>query len=366
MKVELYQIQEGSIAAEDVFLQSQYPLLLKDTVIDENILSILKMFMVKELEIESYLVSGEPVRSTSGASTKENKQIRETEESSKAADFSFSKAYEAALSEYQNLFAGWQAGARIDISKVRQFLIPLIDLGLANNEDILKMHFLSNSEDYIYHHSLSVALLSSLLAKKLDYQQGDIYQVAFGGFFADCGMARIPSSILSKKAALTEQEYKEVKQHPVLSYKMLKDVPALQEGAKLAALQHHEKMDGSGYPLGIKGQKLHPFSKIVALSDSFQAMVSARSYRRKESPFKALEEILHAEFGRYDLTAVNMLKKELMKISTGSRVMLSDGSKAEIVFIEENLPTRPIIKLESESIIHLKDKPELYIEAILK
>ncbi|WP_052737858.1 HD-GYP domain-containing protein [Bacillus sp. SA1-12] len=169
-----------------------------------------------------------------------------------------------------------------------------------------------------------------------------------------------------KKVTLTEREYLDIKQHPVHSYQLLKHIMSIKEGVKMGVLQHHERIDGSGYPLGVKGDQIHPYSKIVALADTYQAMVSERPYRSKQSPFKVLEQIIQQDFGRFDLNAVNELKKAIIKFSTGTKIKLSNGLKAEIVFVEEQFPTRPIVKIEQTGdIFSLKDIKELYIQEII-
>jgi HD-GYP domain-containing protein (c-di-GMP phosphodiesterase class II) len=249
---------------------------------------------------------------------------------------------------------------------VRQVILPLVSKLEDHEEEIIKLYLYSKQEEYIYHHSVSVALLSAFLAKKLEYKQGDINQIALTGLLCDCGMAKVSPNIMTKKVTLTESEYKDIKQHPIHSYNLLKSIMTIKEGVKMGVLQHHERIDSSGYPLGVKGEQLHPYSNIVALADTYQAMVSVRPYRSKQSPFKVLEQIIQDDFGKFDLKVVNELKKALIKFSAGTKVKLSNGLEAEIVFVDEQYPTRPIIRFaQTEEIIALKNKGELFIEELL-
>ncbi|WP_340452308.1 HD-GYP domain-containing protein [Peribacillus butanolivorans] len=147
---------------------------------------------------------------------------------------------------------------------------------------------------------------------------------------------------------------------------MIKDSSIIKDSVKLAILEHHGRLDGTGYPQTIKTKSMHVFSKIIAVADVFHAMTSERLYRKKQSPFKVMEMILHDDFGKFDLAVVKTLLSELANFSIGSKVKLNNGSIAEIVFIDPSSQTRPLVKVvDNEQIINLGINRELYIEEIL-
>ena len=178
-------------------------------------------------------------------------------------------------------------------------------------------------------------------------------------------MAKLPPRLYEKPNHLTKMEFSQLEQHPVYSYQMLKDLPSIREGVVLAALQHHERLDGSGYPLKIKNQKLHPYGKLIAVIDVYHAMISIRPYRPKQSPFKVLELMSQEQFGKFDPQILFLLIDEIVRLSIGTRVRLSNFDVGEIVFTERSQPTRPIVRLEGGSTIALKDHRELFIDEIL-
>jgi HD-GYP domain-containing protein (c-di-GMP phosphodiesterase class II) len=363
MRIHVEQLQEGCILSKNIISATNRPIAYKKTVINQHIKAALQAFLIKEVEVESLLVDGEKFRPDYYLDEIE-KGIEENVED--VFDKSFYQLYLEAVSTLKQLYISWQSGALLDIAKVRQVIIPLVDMLKDNEEEIIKLYHKSKQEDYIYHHSISVALLSALLGGKLNYKRGDMNQIALTGLLCDCGMSKITPNILTKHVPLTENEYRDVKQHPVHSYNLLKNIMSIKDGVKIGVLQHHERIDGSGYPLGVKGDKLHPYSKIVALADTYQAMVSVRPYRRKQSPFKVLEQIMQDDFGKFDLNVVNQLKKTIIKFSVGTKVKLSNGLAAEIVFVDEQYPTRPMVKsAQTGDIIALKDKRELFIEEII-
>jgi hypothetical protein len=305
----------------------------RQTILNQDLLQILRAFLIDEVDVEPYLENGnafipegEILDSPLSEKTAEIKQSND-----------FEGLYRNAVLAFKQLYLDWQSGALVDISKIRNLLIPAAEQGLKEPREIFKT-----------------------------YNYGDTIQVAMAGLLCDCGMTKIEQGFLTKKTALTDKEFKELKQHPVYSYKMLNNIVSLKEAVKLGVLQHHERLDGSGYPLGAKADQLHIFGKIAALAHAYQAMVSERPHRSKQSPFKVLEQLMQDEFGKFDLTALNELKKGLLKLSSGTNVRLSDGRIAEIVFIEDQYPTRPLIKIEeTEEILALKEQRHLFIKEII-
>ena len=124
----------------------------------------------------------------------------------------------------------------------------------------------------------------------------DWFQIGLAGVLADSGMSRLNPNWLIKGTELTIQEFKEMKKHPTYSYQLVENITALTKAAKLAILQHHERLDGSGYPLGVKADKIHPYAKIIAIVDTYHAMTSERAYKPKKSPFKVMEEMLRVKY----------------------------------------------------------------------
>jgi HD-GYP domain-containing protein (c-di-GMP phosphodiesterase class II) len=364
VKIYIDQLKEGCILSKNIVSASNKLLAYKNTVVSKHIKEALQAFLINEIEVESVLEDGKVFQPS--YMLEEKHKVKEDKKIEREQSKSFYQLYNDTVLSYKQLFNGWQSGTLLDITKVRQVIIPLVSKLENHEEEILKLYLYSKQEEYIYHHSVSVALLSAFLAKKLEYKQGDINQIALTGLLCDCGMAKISTNIMTKRVTLTEREYKDIKQHPIHSYNLLKNIMTIKEGVKMGVLQHHERIDSSGYPLGVKGEQLHPYSNIVALADTYQAMVSVRPYRSKQSSFKVLEQIIQDDFGKFDLKVVNELKKALIKFSAGTKVKLSNGVEAEIVFVDEQYPTRPIIRsVQTGEIIALKNNNELFIEEIL-
>jgi len=139
-------------------------------------------------------------------------------------------------------------------------------------------------------HSIGVAACASMLAAKMNFSRSDIQLMTIAGLLHDLGKLAIPLSILEKRGPLTKDEFNIVKKHPYYTYRILDKIPQIDKIKQFAAL-HHERMDGKGYPFGIRGEDLSPGSRIMAVSDVYTALTEERPYRNALSPVNAMNVI---------------------------------------------------------------------------
>ncbi len=227
-----------------------------------------------------------------------------------------------------------------------------------------KLHNMRQDEDSVYAHCLNVALISRMMGKwlKLDDSERDILTLC--GLFHDIGKISIPDEILNKPDKYTDEEFALIQQHPLFSYKLLKQQP-IDERIKKAALQHHERCDGSGYPQKIGGDTLDDFAAIVAIADVYDATTAARSYRPPLCPFQAIsmfeKDGLQKYHPKYILTFLNRIATTYQH----NRILLNNGRSANIVMINSNNLTRPMIQMDDGSVIDMMDNPDLEIIKII-
>ena len=227
-----------------------------------------------------------------------------------------------------------------------------------------KLHNMRQDDDSVYAHCLNVALISRMMGKwlKLDDNERDILTLC--GLFHDIGKTSIPDEILNKPDKYTDEEFALIKQHPLFSYKLLKHQP-IDERIKNAALQHHERWDGSGYPQNIEGNAIEDYAAIVAIADVYDATTAARSYRPPLCPFQAIsmfeKDGLQKYHPKYILTFLNRIATTYQH----NRILLSNGRSANIVMINSKHLTRPMIQMDDGSVIDMLDNPELEITKII-
>lgn len=351
----------GNIIAEDIFSNTKYPIIFKNTKITDEILYILKAFQIFKVPILLEV---------------SERKLHQKEEGSPDNRVglvgpdpfvTFEKKYHDAVEEFKKVFFDWESGSKIDITKVRGIILPLVEKALVEQTILYKLNSLSNTKDYLFHHCIATGLISAFITQKLGYERGFILQMAVTGTLADCGMARIPHHIREKKESLTEHEFLLIRQHPLFSFKMIENLPAMKEAMRLAIYQHHERLDGSGYVEGLKLGKISIFSQIIAVADTFHAMTSERVYRSKESPFKVIEMINESGFGKFDIKVVQALVNLIAGLPIGTNIELSNQDIGEIMYINSFAPTRPLVKITNTGeIIDLSKHRSIYISKVIK
>lgn len=214
--------------------------------------------------------------------------------------------------------------------------------------------------DVMVRNGVLCAMTSYQLAKWNKFPDKDWLPIAMAGLLHDIGNVKIDDTILHKPSRLTMDEIQEMRQHTIYGFRLLENVTALNQGVWLSALQHHERIDGSGYPMKVKGEKIHPYAKIVAIADMYHAMTSNRHYRKAESPYLVLEELYSGSFGKLDPMYVQSFIERTTQFHNGVFVRLNDGRIGEIVFTDRNYPTRPMVSLNGQ-IINLAQTRQLFI-----
>ncbi|KQL51336.1 hypothetical protein AN964_20340 [Heyndrickxia shackletonii] len=363
MKIKVESLREGCILEEDVMGMTSFPIIPKKTIIDKNYINILLAFKINEVNVENKMADGTSLK------TQNSEQKLSTESTVKnKLKSSFQEQYNEAVLKYKTDFKNWQSGAVINVANVKEYLYPLLEkIEDDVNRQILSLHHYSNKEDYIYHHSIAVGILSGIIAKKMNYSKGEYFQAALAGCLANAGMSKVSPYIIKKKSTLISGEMNEVQEHVVQSLKMVQNTPLLKSETKLAIFQHHERLDGSGYPLKLKGNKIHSLSRIVAVADVFHALISDRLYHENVSVFKAIEILISDCFGQFDISVINVLLNMIsVHLVIGTKVKLSNNQLGEIMFTKSSALTRPLIKmLNSSDIIDLEKRRDICIEEIV-
>ncbi|MEI2368324.1 HD-GYP domain-containing protein [Niallia circulans] len=358
MIVKVRELKPGSILAEDIFIRTNRPIITAKTVLAEEHIKILKAFLVEEVAIENTQLDGtQIIQSYSSFHKVERKEV----------ESGFIALFLHTVQLYKKEFISWQSGFPVNIANIRNIILPLLEESERVPKEIFSLYHLSNKKEYIHQHSIAVAIISAFIARKMNYSYRDTIQVALAGCLSDAGMAKIDQRLLYKTEPLTEEEFDEIKKHTRYSFEMIPEHSLLKKETRLAIYQHHERIDGSGYPMGNIDTKIHAFAKIIAVADTFHAMTSERLYRKKQSPFRVIEQMRQDHFGKFDLTILQALSNAITQYTIGSKIRLSNGEKAEVLFKEGNASTRPLVKImESERILDLETNRHLFIEEILE
>ncbi len=214
---------------------------------------------------------------------------------------------------------------------------------------------LKASDEYTFKHSVDVATMSMIIAQKQKLKQEDIYNIGIAGLLHDMGKSKIPPEILNKPAKLNDEEFAIMKQHSTLGYQILKEKNEFPDAISFAVLQHHEKMNGKGYPMGVTADKITPFAKILSVADVYDALVTERPYKKSFSQRTAVEMIMSMT-EELDITAMKSFLGSVILYPVDSTVQLSNGEEARVVKNYPEAVLRPVVVgLTSGKIYDLKD-----------
>lgn len=224
-----------------------------------------------------------------------------------------------------------------------------------NNAVAIDINALKTSDEYTFKHSVDVATISMVLAKQQGLSRKDIYEIGVAGLLHDVGKTKIPNEILNKPGRLDDEEFAIMKQHSVYGYHMIKDRPEFNNGICLGVLQHHEKMNGKGYPLGFDANKICPYAKILTVADIYDALVTERPYKSAFTQKDAIEMIMSMT-DELDLNAMKSFLESMILYPVDSLVTLSNGELARVVKNNPNYILRPtVVSVESGKVYDLGD-----------
>ena len=216
-----------------------------------------------------------------------------------------------------------------------------------------------------YSHSVNVAIISRVCGMWMgikDKKELDVLTMC--GLYHDIGKSLIPHDILTKKGPLTPDEYGRMAEHPLLGYNLLSDVQ-IDRRIKLAALQHHERNDGSGYPYGLTKDFIGQFSKVVAITDVYDAMTADRCYRAGICPFEVIAQFQRQPPAKYDQNVLQVFLKNIAHSYIGTGVLLSDNSRGIITMVSDKALSSPLVKLDDGSFLDLRERTDMFIKACI-
>lgn len=265
------------------------------------------------------------------------------------------KMYLGAVERMKQLFSTIDSFQTIPVNALynvaQQQIVPLVNEQLSTH--LLNLHWAR--EDYFYSHCVNVALLSGKLGKWLNYSKDEIQQLVCAGLLHDIGKKRVPSEILNKQGRLSETEMRLVSLHSTYSYSLISTVENLNPDICFGVLQHHERLDGSGYPGRFAGAKIHRYAKIIAVADIYDAMTSDRIYSNKVTPFLAADELAQKMITKLDTEICTVFLNNFSNFVLGNLVQTKCGREGEIIHFGNYFNASPLIRCSDGEIFQLND-----------
>lgn len=220
-----------------------------------------------------------------------------------------------------------------------------------------------HTSDFTYIHSVNVALISNLIAKWLKLEQKEVELISVAGLLHDIGKTKLPKEIIDKQELLTNSEITEYKRHCTIGYNILKE-KEIERKIQLTALTHHERCDGSGYPLRLKTQDLCSYSKIVAIADTYDELTATHVNRKNVNPFRVIQMFETEGLHQFDTSIMLTFLGSILDSYVQSDVLLSNGQKGKIIFVNRSAPSRPVVKVGGQ-FIDLSINNNINVESII-
>lgn len=377
-KYSIRELQPGMKVAEPVYTSKGQMVLEAGTILTTALIARLSFYGIYSANIaESGSTSQTPETEAEQAPTQDTQPV--IPNPSRAANPSYSQKvkaqpeffkyqieYNKQIQAIRDLFNNVinNPGAPVDVGRVLDECSGLITMSKTTVDLFDKLHNMRADDDSVYGHCLNVALIARMMGKWLHFSDEDRDVLTLCGIFHDIGKTSIPDEILNKPGKYTDEEFAMIQSHPTASYELIKDLN-IDERIKKAALQHHERSDGSGYPNKLKADEIDDFAEIIAIADVYDAMTAARSYRSPLCPFQAINMFEKDGLQLYSPKYILTFLSRIASTYQNNRVLLNNGQSANIVMINSKHLTRPMVQLDDGNIVDMLNLPEWEIIKII-
>lgn len=266
-------------------------------------------------------------------------------------DRSLERYRAASVDRVRTLYARVLAGIEIELSEATELIEDLIERLVAHPDRFTRIALLESRDlDFLPDHAFTCCCLSICIGARLGWSRSDIAIAGLSGLFADIGMGLVPERIRSSPGPLDEAERSRVERHPSAGVVLLEVVEGMPESVRRAVYQHHERLNGSGYPDRLRARHISDLARVVAVADSFGASLAWRNHRAGRLPYHAIEEVVRLGSERVlDRKAAKALVQCTGIFPVGSWVRLSTGLDALVVGNDADALDRPMVRVKMHS-----------------
>ncbi len=236
-------------------------------------------------------------------------------------------------------------GKAIDVAPVAE-LAEDINNSILNNPNALQcLSQIREKDKYLLEHSVNVGILMSIFSTYLGFDKPTVKELTTGALLHDIGKIRVPSEVLNKPGALTDDEWVEMKRHVVYGQAVLTKSEGISDIAKSICALHHERLDGSGYPMGLAGDDIQIYGRIAAVVDVYDAVTASRCYHEGMSPFKAMKLLLSLADNHFDRSLVYSFIRCMSVYPVGTVVELDNGRLGVVIESNLEMPNKPRLRI---------------------
>lgn len=348
------ELRVGMVLAQDVVSDAFVSIVNEGAIVTQDIIQRLISLHVDFVYVQSEMIT-EDAKALSDA-----KPVFDRLDEVEALNYNYTKT----VDKIKNIFNDLKFGVADIKEELDETLEPLLKGILTNNNILANLRSMKYDDDYTLKHSLNVGLLSSMIGKWMGLTKVQIADLSLAGTLHDVGKSKVPRYILNKPGELSSQEFGIAKLHATYGYDVLIESHGVSEEIALGVLYHHERFNGTGYPEGLRGKNIPLYSRIIAVADVFDALVSDKVYQGKVSPFVAADIIKSMSFEELDPEVCNLFLKKISEFYVGNKVLLSTGEEGEIIYLNKFDLTKPLVQVR-DKFIDLSTTTSIKIKEVL-
>lgn len=308
------QLKTGMVTAQSIFNEKGAPFLVRGTPLTDRYIYRLRQLSIPELHVTSL---------------SSNFQLQPP------PDIVEERTRVQAVDNVAETFREAEENGRFDMTRLEKCADFLVRDIMAKKKNLVQITDIRLHDSYTFSHSVNVAVLSTMLSDLCGYSKRKLQIITLGGLLHDIGKLAVPTPILNKSGSLTAGEFKIIRRHPSEGRKILKELTSpIASILAIIAVQHHEHLDGSGYPYHVRGKSIHPYSRITAIADVYDALTSVRPYKRAYKPNVVYRMMMQNSTGHFDMDRLRLFfdNVAIYPVGTVMKTQLGYAIVKKVVF----------------------------------
>ena len=308
------QLKTGMVTAQSIFNEKGAPFLVRGTPLTDRYIYRLRQLSIPELHVTSL---------------SSNFQLPPP------PDIVEERTRVQAVDNVAETFREAEENGRFDMTRLEKCADFLVRDIMAKKKNLVQITDIRLHDSYTFSHSVNVAVLSTMLGDLCGYSKRKLQIITLGGLLHDIGKLAVPTPILNKSGSLTAGEFKIIRRHPSEGRKILKELNSpIASILAIIAVQHHEHLDGSGYPYHVRGKSIHPYSRITAIADVYDALTSVRPYKRAYKPNVVYRMMMQNSTGHFDMDRLRLFfdNVAIYPVGTVMKTQLGYAIVKKVVF----------------------------------
>ena len=314
IRLKSNQLKVGMVTAQSIFNEKGAPFLVRGTPLTDRYIYRLRQLSVPELHVTSL-----------------------------SADFQLppppdvieERTRVQAVDSVAETFRQAEVNGQFDMDLMEQCADLLVRDIMTKKKNLVQITDIRLHDSYTFSHSVNVAVLATMLGNLCGYSKSKLQVITLGGLLHDIGKLAVPTPILNKTSSLTADEFKIIRRHPSEGRKILKELNSpIASILAIIAVQHHEHLDGSGYPYHVRGKSIHPYSRITAIADVYDALTSVRPYKRAYKPNVVYRMMMQNSTGHFDMDRLRLFfdNVAIYPVGTVMKTQLGYAIVKKVVF----------------------------------